>query len=404
MRDNAEHILVDGTARRARSILADLVAIPSISHRSNGPMIEVITTYLSNLGVTSQRIPYADGKYNLLAVIGPDDEPGLVLSGHTDVVPVEGQTWKSDPFTLTERDGKLFGRGSADMKGFLAICLALVPEWLEQDLQRPVILAFSCDEEIGCRGVLPMIDALLARPCRPAGVIVGEPTELEVVTREKGNVTLETLVTGAAAHSADPAQGLNAITIAARLIGVIDDIAKRQAESADPTSSFVPPYSTINIGLVQGGVQKNIVPDTCRFRWECRPLPSVSHRDVLADFFALEAWLKVDMRRRCPTSGIETTVVNTVPGLAPSLHPGFETLVKAAALRNGTGAASFASEAGHFQHAGFPTIMCGPGSIGVAHKADEYISLCDLADGIAYVRRLVALFQVSTHHFEERPR
>lgn len=374
------------TVTEVAAILAKLVAVPSVSSVSNLPVLDLIEELLADYPVAMERVPYVEGKANLIVRIGPSDEPPVVLSGHTDVVPVVGQSWSSDPFTLTYRDGAYYGRGSADMKGFIALCLALVPVWIQAPLKRPIVLVFSPDEEIGCRGVVPAVRELAKAEPAPWGVVVGEPTDTRVVTREKGNITLETTVTGAAGHSADPASGINAIVVASQLIQKIDEIAQAQVGQGD--QAFSVPHTTINIGLIEGGVQKNIIPDRCWFRWEIRPVSSQDAQSVLAQVERAAQEITAKFANNDTTCEIKTTVMNEVPSLEVSEDQAFLNAIMLAARANDTGAVSFASEAGHFQNAGMPVVLCGPGRIEVAHKADEHIWQYELAEGLSFLLRL----------------
>lgn len=375
---------------RVVDILTQLVSFESVSGSTNLPLLAWIESYLSDFGIAAELFDHVPGsRANLFATLGPTDIPGLVLSGHTDVVPVENQNWHSDPFNLMEKDNCLFGRGTADMKGFIAICLALVPEMVRAKLTRPIHLAFSCDEEIGCKGVVPLIDGLSKRQPLPFGAIVGEPTNLQVVTGQKGTVTYETTVTGVATHSCDPQLGLNAITTAAKLIAKIEELSRTLVEQGDPGSGFRPPWTTINVGVISGGVQKNIVPSNCVFRWECRPLPDRESADSVEDYFQFEKQMHARLRAVHPEAGVETRLINRVVGLRATPGSEVETLAKRAAGRNDAGCVSFASEAGLFQQTGVPTVLCGPGSIEQAHKADEFITLEQVDRGIDFVASIV---------------
>lgn len=375
---------------RTIEILGQLVAFDSVSRNSNIPLLEWVEAYLSEHGVDHRRIDYVSGtKANLFSTIGPAEKPGLILSGHTDVVPVDDQNWTSDPFTLVEREGKLYARGSADMKGFIAICLALVPQMVSSQLQRPIHFAFSCDEEVGCKGVGPLIAELSKREPLPFGAIVGEPTSMQVVTGQKGTLTYDTVVTGVPTHSCDPRLGVNAITAASALIQKIEEITGTLITRGDPENGFDPPWSTVNVGLISGGTQKNIVPSSCEFRWECRPLPMEDIDASFAPYYEFENELRNRMQAAHPSTDIATTLINRVAGLQTPPNSEVEVLAKRAARRNDTGTVSFASEAGLFQETGVPTVLCGPGSIDQAHKADEFLSIEQLDRGIEFVESLV---------------
>ncbi|HKQ94497.1 MAG TPA: acetylornithine deacetylase [Aestuariivirgaceae bacterium] len=371
-----------------RKLLADLVAFDTTSQRSNLELIAFVEAFLSRHGIASRRIDYEPGrKTNLYATIGPDRAGGIVLSGHTDVVSVEGQAWDSDPFVATERDGRIYGRGTADMKGFVAACLAAVPELKARNLRIPVHLALSCEEEVGCRGVRPLVRHFETHLPKPAAVIVGEPTLMKVVTAHKTAYSFETTVTGREAHSSAPQQGVNAIMVAARLLGELDVIDSEKREAADPASPFDPPYTTVHVGVIAGGTAKNIVAGHCRFVWETRLVPGEDPEAVPRRLDGLAQKLIPEMRRIGPLSNIETKRTNVVPGLKPRNSPAVELALKLAS-GNETAAVSYATEAGLFQEAGMDAVICGPGSIDQAHKPNEFIAVSELQACDAFLRRL----------------
>lgn len=376
----------------SRAWLEQLVSFNTVSSNSNLALIDYVDTVLAELAatpgqpLTTERIPNDDGsKTNLLVRIGPDVEGGVVLSGHTDVVPVEGQQWSSDPFTVTEREGRLYGRGTADMKGFIACCLAQVPTWRQLPLQRPILLALSYDEEIGCVGAPRMIERLAARSDRPAIAIIGEPTMLQAINRQKGITDLMTRVTGLEAHSSQIPDGVSAIHVAGKLISKIDAIMEELSGGDALNPAYNVPYSTLHVGTIKGGTAVNIMAGQCAFEWEIRDLPEYGFDTVFERFQSYASELEADLRTRAPSVSITTTqVVETVPGLnslddAPALR------FILPMLENGTtGAVAFATEAGQFQRAGFSAVICGPGNIAVAHKPDEYLELeqLDKADAL----------------------
>jgi acetylornithine deacetylase len=376
---------------RALSILERLVAFDTTSSLSNLALIEWTERYLEGHGVASRRIASADGaKANLLATAGPAVEGGVVLSGHTDVVPVAGQSWSSDPFRLTVRDGRAFGRGSSDMKGFLALALAAVPDLQAAPLARPVHLAFSYDEEIGCFGAPAMIETIARELARPALAIVGEPTSLEVVTAHKGIVAWRVTVTGREAHSAQTHLGVSANMAAARLMGELARVADVLKASADPASPFVPPEATLTIGRVRGGTAGNILARTCEFLFDLRAPAGDGAEARLAGFFDLARALDAEIKGRAPDGGVRVERLADVPPLRPGDGGPAEAFVRRLTGDNGPArVASFASEAGQFQSAGFPTVLCGPGSIDQAHQPDEFIELSQLRRGAAMVSKLV---------------
>jgi acetylornithine deacetylase len=372
-------------------MLARLVAFDTVSHKSNLALIGFVEDYLAGWGVPSIRIPNATGdKAALFATIGPQDRGGIVLSGHTDVVPVEGQAWSRDPFTLHVADGRAYGRGAVDMKGFVALSLALVPDFLAADLKTPIHLFLSYDEEVTCLGVVDGIARMGQDLPRPRAVIVGEPTSLELADAHKGIRTFFTTITGFAAHSSKPHLGASAVHAGTRLASELVTIADEREQELDPSGRFDPPYDTVHVGKLHGGIARNILADRCDISWEVRTLPGSDPEMVPARFATLSEQVLARMRRTAPSSTIETVMSSDVPGLAPDPGSEAETLVMRLAGRNSTIAVSYATEAGHFQRAGLPTIVCGPGSIDQAHQPDEYITLEQLAAGEAFMRRLMA--------------
>lgn len=375
----------------SEEILAKLVSFDTTSRESNIPLIAWIETFLDAHGVPHLRVDYEEGKKtNLYATIGPDVEGGVVLSGHTDVVPVDGQAWTSDPFALTLRDGLLYGRGTCDMKGFIAVCLAMVPTFKEAKLKVPLHFAFSCDEEVGCRGVVPLVEHMRDHLKRPSAVVVGEPTSMQVVNAHKSAVRYGTGVTGHESHSALTDRGVNAIMVAAEIISEINRIREDLITEGDPTGRFNPPYSTIHVGVIKGGTANNIVPKSCSFSWETRLLPTADREAVPKRIEALSRKLEPAMKKVSPATGITTEKVTDVPGLAPELDSPAELLALHCAHANSTHTVSYCTEAGHFQAIGIPTVVCGPGSIEQAHKPDEFIAVEQLRKCETFMARLVA--------------
>lgn len=359
-------------------LLARLISFDTTTRFSNIPLIEFVEQYLDEYKIPHIRVDYENGKTNLFATIGPDIVGGIVLSGHTDVVPVDGQVWRSDPFVMDERDGLLYGRGTADMKGFIACALSLVPTFKAMNLKRPIHLALSCDEEVGCKGVRPLVAHMRDHLKKPRAVIVGEPTSMKVVNAHKSAVTFSTEVRGRAGHSSLTHQGVNAIMVAADLIGEMNRIRSDLIAEGDPTGRFDPPYSTIHVGVIGGGTAKNIIPQDCSFQWETRLLPKI---DPTLVPFRLEKFaksLEPAMKMVAPESGIATTKTNEVPGLAPEQNSEAEHLALHAAETNSTHAVSYCTEAGLFQAIGIPTVICGPGNIEQAHKPDEFVSIAQI--------------------------
>ena len=368
-----------------------LVGFDTTSARSNLDLIHGVRDYLAGLGVDSELIHDETGtKANLWATLGPAGRPGVVLSGHTDVVPVTGQAWDGDPFTLTERDGRLYGRGTADMKSFLACCLAAVPEFLRRGLATPIHLAFSYDEEVGCLGVRRLLAELATLPVRPSCCIVGEPTGMRVVTGHKGRQTVRVRVRGVECHSAQADSGVNAIEAAAAVIARITAERRRRRLDGPHDPTFDPPYTTLHTGVIQGGTALNIVPRDCSFEFEVRALPGEDPAAIIAAIKAFaEDELLPAMRAVSPASGFSWETLNATAGL--DSRPDDEVTRLAAALSGGnaTGRVSFTTEAGLYQRAGIPTVVCGPGFIEDAHKPNEFIALDQVAQCEAFLGRLM---------------
>jgi acetylornithine deacetylase len=374
----------------AQAMLAELVRFDTTSRDGNIPLIAFVERYLDSWDIPHFRVDYEAGKKtNLFATIGPDIAGGIVLSGHTDVVPVDGQTWASNPFELTERDGRLYGRGTCDMKGFIAVALALVPRFKAANLKIPIHLALSCDEEVGCKGVRPLVAHIRDQMKKPKAVIVGEPTSMQVVNAHKAALTFSTEVTGHEAHSSLTDQGVNAIMVAGELLGEISRIREDLMARGDPSHRFNPPYSTIHVGVIKGGTAKNIGPRRCSFQWETRLLPLADPAEVPGRFEKFAASLEPAMKKIAGDAGINNQQTNVVPGLAPEDNSPAEHLALHLAGANGTHAVSYCTEAGLFQQIGIPSIICGPGSIEQAHKPDEFIDISELRKCEKFMERLL---------------
>ena len=382
--------MADTLTADAIKILGDLIAFDTTSRDSNLALIGYVEDRLGALGVASRRISNADGsKANLLATLGPQVEGGVVLSGHTDVVPVDGQAWTSDPFQMTERDGRLFGRGACDMKGFLALALANAPAFNAPAMKRPIHLAFSYDEEVGCIGAPAMIAEIAANLPRPSSVIVGEPTSMEAVRGHKGIAVFTVTVTGKEAHSSLTHQGISANMEAARLMAVLTDLANALEVHADPHSPFCPRHATLTIGLIKGGTAANILARECVFAFDLRCPPGLDVMTVLTPFFAAAEAMDAALRARFPAAGVRVQQRSTTPPLAPESNGEAEHLARRLAGDNGPGrVVSYVAEAGQFQAAGFSTVICGPGSIEQAHQADEYVDISQMERGAAFMQRL----------------
>lgn len=377
--------------RSAQRFLETLIGFATVSRESNLELIRFIEATLAEYDIPCQRVENDDGsKANLLARIGPAVEGGVVLSGHTDVVPVDGQPWTSDPFTLTDKgDGRLYGRGSCDMKGFIACALAQVPNWVAQDLERPIYLAFSYDEEVGCLGAPRLIERLMADHPRPAAVIVGEPTLMAPVVAQKGVTNLRTTVTGREAHSSQVNQGVSAVHVAARLVTKIEDImAELQAEGR-VDDAFNVAHSSLHVGKIQGGTAINIMARECHFDWEIRHLPQDSFETVFARFGEYCERLESELQARVPQVAIHTQkLIETVPALADRDNAEALALCHELLGERQSEAVAYATEGGQFQRAGLPTVICGPGSIAQAHQPDEYIDVAQLEAGAAFMQAL----------------
>lgn len=367
-----------------------LVAFDTTSSKSNLALIEDVEAYLAGLGVETFRVENDDGgKSNLYAIAGPRAAGGVVLSGHTDVVPIDGQDWDTNPWEVVERDGKLYGRGVADMKSFSAIGLSLVPEMLAAGLKRPVIFALSYDEEIGCFGAPRMIEQLALKVPAPEAVIVGEPTSMKVITGHKGIASFHVRVTGYTTHSSQTDRGVSAVEAAARLINKIVEMRQARERAADPQSLFDPPYSTMTVNVVEGGTQANIMAGAASFKWDMRAIPGDSRQDIIDEFTDFARGVEAEMRARAHGCKIEIEQLSNVPALAPHDHNPAAELAKTLTGQNSTGVVAYAAEAGQFQEGGFSTVICGPGSIDQAHQPNEFISLEQVSKGTQFMRQLI---------------
>lgn len=374
-----------------REMIAKLVSFDTTSRNSNLDLIAFVESYLSDHGVGCRLVANEDDtKASLFATLGPADKAGgIVLSGHTDVVPVDGQDWTSDPFKVVEREGRLFGRGTSDMKSFIGAALAAVPDFLARGPHIPVHFALSYDEEIGCLGVRPMIDSIIRTLPKPQVVIVGEPSDMKVVNAHKGIRSYNTVVTGLEFHSSQTHQGVSAIQYAAELISHLMMLGAEMRERGDASGRFHPPYTTVNVGIINGGTAVNIIPRSCSFLWEYRSLPDADADEIINRFNAFaENDVLARMRAVFPGATIETVSRASSPGLAPEDGSSAETLVMRLAQCNSAEAVSYNTEAGLFQLADIPTVVCGPGSIDQAHKPDEFIALSQIAECERFMARL----------------
>ena len=372
------------------AMLERLVAYDTTSHLSNLDLIRDVQGELEEIGAIT-RLTYNDEKTkaNLWATIGPTDRGGVLLSGHTDVVPVEGQDWASDPFTLTEREGKLFGRGSADMKGFVACCMAHAARMRDADLKVPIHFAFSYDEEVGCTGVQGLVADMEANIPLPIAAIIGEPTSMQIVGGNKGGRGVITTVHGVDGHSSMPHLGANAIFAASRIINYLQDMAKRLEKSADPNNGFEPHFTTVDCGLIKGGTAANIIPASCEFVWGFRNVPEDDPAALVQEVLDfIEREIEPDLKAISPSAGVTHDLRHDVPGLSPDETSPAESLLRHLTGLNQSGRVAYGTEAGHFQNAGVPGVIFGPGSINQAHLPDEFISIDQMNECHSFLLKL----------------
>jgi acetylornithine deacetylase len=372
-----------------QEILARLIAFDTTSHKTNIPMAEWVRDYLAGHRVACRLLPAANGIHaNLFATIGPEGEGGVGLSGHMDVVPTTGQPWDTDPYTMVEKDGRLHGRGACDMKGFVACVLAMVPELKARTLRTPVHIVLSYDEEVGCTGVKPMVEAFGAELPRPRIVIVGEPTRMTVVDAHKGGYRFRTEVIGKDAHSSKPQLGVGAIRIAAALIAELGRIeAREQERHLNPR--FDPPYASLTVSGIEGGIAHNIIPPRCAFTWGVRAMPGT---DALGMARALQAFAERELLPAMRAVHRDCAIETKALGILPPFDAGEASEAKSLALRlagqNETFAVPYGTEASHFQAAGCSTIVIGPGSIDQAHQPNEYVEIAELEACMGFLRRV----------------
>ena len=376
---------------RTISLLEDLVAFPTVSSDSNLALIDYVASYLQNLG--AEVCVYADdsgAKANLFATIGPMIDGGIVLSGHSDVVPVEGQDWSSDPFALEEREGRLYGRGTCDMKGFIAASLATAPDFAKADLKRPVHFAFTHDEEVGCLGAQSLMQELGRLPFRPSVAIIGEPTEMRLIEGHKGCYEYSVAFTGLEGHGSLPDLGVNAVEYAVRYVARLMELRETLRERAPKDSRFEPPWTTLQVGRLSGGVAHNIIPGHCALDWELRPVRKADGDFVKAEMAAFvgEA-LRPEMKAVSPDADIVTQVLGEVDGLEPLTDSEAVRLVAELTGANQADVVAFGTEAGLYQNLGISAVVCGPGSIEQAHKPDEYVTRSQLELALTMLARLV---------------
>ena len=378
----------------SRAMIERLIAFNTVSRDSNLGLIEWVRDYLQGFGAKTRLTHDATGKKaNLFATLGESGKPGLILSGHTDVVPVDGQKWDTDPFVATEREGRLYARGSADMKGFIGIILAQAPKFVDAlnagRLDAPLHYALSYDEEVGCLGVRGLIRDLQENAIRPAGCVVGEPTSMQPIIAHKGTHRFRCSVHGREAHSSYVTHGVNAIEYAARLIVFIRQIADRLAQLEQRDYGFTVPYSTLSTGLIQGGIAANVVPKDCVFQFDLRTLPQASPEALHQEIRAYAEKLAAEMRAIDSDSGIDLTWMSQTVGLAASETDAIVQWAMQLSRNTTVGKVSYGTEAGLFQKMGVPTVICGPGDIAEAHRPNEFVALDQLAQCESFMERIL---------------
>lgn len=376
-----------------REILDRLVTFPTVSQDTNLPLVDWVEGYLHSHGITAHRHYHPDGsKAALFAHVGPVQEGAVVLSGHTDVVPVTGQAWSTDPWTVTERDGRLYGRGTCDMKGFDALAIWALVEAHRRGVTRPLQLALSYDEEIGCTGAPPMIEAMQKHLPKGAAAVIGEPSRMKLIEGHKGGTGFHVHVRGHEVHSSLLPYGVSAIMEGARLIAWVND---RNAETMARARSalaavFDPPFTTLHVGMITGGTAHNITAGDCRFAVEIRVVPGEAMEDWAAAFEAEALRLDAALKAVHPDAGVRVERFFGVPPLQPETAGEAAALVRRLTGDNASGVVSYGTEAGQFQDAGYSAVVCGPGDIAQAHQVDEYIELSEFTAGHAFMERLLA--------------
>ena len=372
------------------AMIERLIAFPTVSRDSNLGLIEWTRDHLAGMGVKS-RLTYdpTGKKANLFATLGGGSRPGLVLSGHTDVVPVEGQAWDTDPFKATVVGDKLFGRGVADMKSYIASALVMAPRFLAANADAPLHLALSYDEEVGCIGVRSLIKDLSETGLRTAGCIVGEPTMMQPIIAHKGTHRFRCCITGREAHSSYTTQGVNSIEYAARIIVYIRQMADRLAQLETRDYSFTVPFTTLQTGTIKGGLASNIVPRDCEFQFEARTMPGASSDRLYQEIQDFAATLLPEMQRVEPNAAIQFEMLASAPGMSMSETDAIVTLAASLSRNKPNGAVSYGTEGGLFQQAGIPTVICGPGNIEQAHRPNEFATLEQIAQCEAFMLRLI---------------
>ena len=378
-------------SKTAIDLLEDLIAFSTVSADPNMGLIEYCADILNGIGAETTIIADETGKKaNLYATVGPKDIPGVLLSGHTDVVPVEGQDWNVPPFEMTRKDGKLYGRGTTDMKGFIACALLAAKKAASMELAMPLHLAFSYDEEIGCVGVRSMIDLLSNAPFVPKFCIVGEPTLLKVATGHKGKTGCRATCVGVECHSALAPKGLNALYLATDLVAIIRDVQHEIEQSGPRDADYEVPYSTLHAGRLNGGVALNIVPNLATLDFEIRNLPDDDAEKILETIKSRANDLVRPLKAQFPAASIEIEIFNTYPAMKTAENSDVVNFVKSLTRNNDTFKVAFGTEGGLFSsQLGIPTVICGPGSMDQGHKPDEFIEIDQMNQCDAMLDRLV---------------
>jgi acetylornithine deacetylase len=374
-----------------KNILTKLIGFDTVSRHSNLALIDYVQEYLNGYGVESRLVPNADKtKTNLYATVGPNTAGGIILSGHTDVVPVDGQDWSTDPFELVEKDNKYFGRGTCDMKGYLAICLAAVPAMIEADLKRPIHFCFSYDEEIGCVGAVDLVNEIVDNLPPVSAVFVGEPTSMQVANLHKSVNSMVTKITGVEAHSSKLNLGVSANLIAAKLINFLsDELDNFRENPQEELTSLEPNYSTLNVGTLHGGNASNIIPKFCEFSVDLRTVPQDDPHKCIDSYRAFSRTVEEHMQSQNPICKIDIIDRAAAPGLAPEKNGEAEKLALDWSENEQAIAVAYGTEAGLFQKAGYSTIVCGPGSIDQAHRPNEFIEIDQIKRCESFVNKLI---------------
>lgn len=377
----------------AQEILAQLVSFPVLGGESNLSILKWITDYLDQYDVIYQLVPNEEGnKASLHARIGPAVDGGILLSGHMDVVPVEGQDWHTDPFLLTEKDGKLYGRGSCDMKAYLACVLAVVPQMVKAKLQRPIYLAFSYDEEVGCVAAPELIQAITDYyKEKPKYAIIGEPSDLQPVVGQKGICVYKTTVYGSAGHSSRIRAEVSAIHEAARLTIWLEDKMNALVAAGHTDDRFTPNHTSLHVGMFKGGIAHNVIADECSFFWDVRNIPEDKIEDIHAAFLDHCQTVIPELRKRFPGADIKTEMYHPlVPALDTPEHLDIVPLIRQLSGVQKLQTVAFAAEAGQFSDGGYQSVICGPGNIAQAHRANEFVSIEQMDKGVAFIERILA--------------